>query len=196
MRLAFVGPAGATPARLEELLLALVERRQVDAIIPVGAAVAEVSAVLRSRERRYPVEVPWTSPEYPDFVLSAVLEGVGVQPAPPDEQARNQRLLAAVRRVGKGTTHFEELAGRRIAAAQDESQAPADVSLVVVAMPGPGLDRPAAGGTGRSRLRPGGATAEGRLVAAEVEALAGGAAGALEIRFVDAQGEILRVERL
>ena len=30
MKLGFVGPGGATPARLEELLLALIERRGVD----------------------------------------------------------------------------------------------------------------------------------------------------------------------
>lgn len=192
MKLGFVGPGGATPARLEELLLALIERRGVDVIIPVGSAQAEVSAVLRSRERRYPLEVAWTSPEYADFVLAAVLEGVGAQPAQPEEQIRNQRLAAAVRRVGKGGAHLETLGSLRIAVSQDESQAPADVSLVVVAMPGPGLDRPAGGGQGRSRLRPGGNTSDGRLLAAEVELYGNG----LEIRFVDAQGDVLRTERI
>ncbi|MCK6570382.1 hypothetical protein L6V77_04635 [Myxococcota bacterium] len=192
MTLAFVGPAGATPARLEELLLALTERRAVEAIVPVGAAQGEIAAVLRSRERRFPVEVPWTSPDYPDFVLSAVLDGLGAQPAQPEEQLRNQRLAQLVRRIGRGAVHFEVEAGRRIAVAQDESQAPTDVALVVVAAPGPGLDRPAGGGPGRARLRPAGMTPDGRLVAAEV---AGSEAG-LEVRFVDASGEVLRVERL
>ncbi len=192
MKLAFVGPAGATPARLEELLLALVDRRGVDHIVPVGAAQAEVSAVLRGRERRFPLEVAWTSSEYPDFVLAAVLDGVGANPAQPEEQARNQRLANAVRRLGKGAAHLETLGTRRIAVAQDETLAPTDVSIVVVAAPGPGLDRPAGGGSGRCRLRPGGLTSEGRLVAAEVEEVA----GVLEVRFVDATGEAIRVERI
>jgi hypothetical protein len=192
MTLAFVGPAGATPARLEELLLALVDRRELDAIVPVGAAQGEIAAVLRSRERRFPVEVPWTSPEYPDFVLAAVLDGVGAQPAQPEEQARNQRLVQLVRRVGRGAVHFEVEAGRRIAVAQDETHAPADVALVVVASPGPGLDRPVGGGAGRCRLRPAGMTADGRLLAAEVS----GGDGFLEVRFIDASGEVLRVERI
>ena len=192
MTIAFVGPAGATPARLEELLLMLAERREVEAIVPVGAAQGEIAAVLRSRERRFPVEVSWTSPDYPDFVLSAVLDGVGAQPAQPEEQARSQRLAALVRRIGRGAVHFESAAGRRIAVAQDESQAPADVALVVVAAPGPGLDRPVGGGGGRCRLRPAGLTAEGRLVAAEVAA----GDAAVEVRFVDASGEVLRVERI
>jgi hypothetical protein len=192
MTLAFVGPAGATPARLEELLLSLAEKRTVEAIVPVGAAQGEIAAVLRSRERRYPVEVSWTSPEYPDFVLSAVLDGVGAQPAQPEEQARNQRLAQLVRRIGRGAVHFETEGGRRLAVAQDESQTPADVALVVVAAPGPGLDRPAGGGAGRCRLRPAGMTPDGRLVAAEVAASDAG----LEVRFVDASGEVLRVERI
>ena len=192
MKIAFVGPAGATPARLEELLLTLVERRGVDVIVPVGGAQAEIAAVLRGRERRFPRDVGWTSPDYADFVLAAVIDGVGANPAPPEEQARNQRLANAVRRLGKGGIHIEELGVRRIAVGQDEMLAPTDVALVVVAAPGPGLDRPVAGGTGRHRLRPGGTTPEGRLVAAEVEEVA----GALEIRFVDATGETLRVERL
>lgn len=191
MKLAFVGPAGATPARLEELLVTLLERRGVDFIVPVGGAQGEISAVLRGRERRFPRDVGWTSPDYPDFVLAAVIDGVGANPAPPEEQARNVRLGAALRRTGKGGSHIEEIGGRRIAVAQDESTAPADVVLVVVAAPGPGFDHPA-GGTGRCRLRPGGTTAEGRLLAAEVEEVA----GVLEIRFVDATGEIIRVERL
>lgn len=192
MRLAFVGPAGATPARLEELLFALVERRAVDAVVPVGAAQADIAAVQRSRERRFPQEVSWTSLEYPDFVLAAVLDGVGAHPANAEEQARNARLAAAVRRLGKGQAHLETLGARRIAVAQDESLAPMDVHLVVVAAPGPGLDRPAGGGVGRCRLRPAGLTHEGRLVAAEVEETP----GALEVRFVDATGEVIRVERL
>ena len=193
MKLAFVGPAGgATPARLEELLLSLLERRGVSHIVPVGAAAAEVAAVLRGRERRFPVEVPWSSPEYPDFVLAAVLDGVGASPAQPEERARNARLTSAVRRVGKSAVHFESLGGRRIAVALDESHAPADVALLVVPAPGPGLDRPAGGGPGRSRLRPSGMAPDGRLVAAEVEA----AGSALEVRFVDANGEALRVERV
>jgi len=192
MTLAFVGPAGAPPARLEKLLLTLAERRDVEAIVPVGAAQGEIAAVLRSRERRFPVEVPWTSPDYPDFVLSAVLDGVGAEAAQPEEQIRNQRLTELVRRIGRGAVHFEVEAGRRIAVAEDESQAPMDVALVVVAAPGPGLDRPADGGPGRARLRPAGTTPDGRLVAAEVAALETG----LEVRFVDAAGVVLRVERL
>jgi hypothetical protein len=144
MTLAFVGPAGATPARLEELLLSLAEKRTVEAIVPVGAAQGEIAAVLRSRERRYPVEVSWTSPEYPDFVLSAVLDGVGAQPAQPEEQARNQRLAQLVRRIGRGAVHFETEGGRRLAVAQDESR-----GALSLAAGGHDPGRPAGRGGGR-----------------------------------------------
>ncbi len=191
MRLALVGSAGASPARLEELLLMLLERRGVDVILPVGAAQGEVQAVVRGRERRYPVEVAWNAPEYADFVLAAVLEGHGAQPAQLEEQARNQRLQRVIRRPGKGSVHLEEVGGRVIAFVQDEAQAPANATLVVVPMPGPALDRPASG-VPRARLRPGGLAPDGRLVAVELEATSGG----LDVRFVDATGEILRTERL
>ncbi|MSP70729.1 MAG: hypothetical protein EXR76_00805 [Myxococcales bacterium] len=191
MKLAFVGPAGTTPARLEELLVCLVERRNVAYIVPVGAASGEIAAVLRGRERRFPVEVAYTAPEYPDFVLAAVLEGVGAHPGGPEERARTTRLMNAVRRIGKGPAHIEELGPYQIAVALDEQQASSEVHLVVVPAPGPGLDRPSTG-SGRSRLRPAGLTSDGRLVCAEVELVDGG----LEVRFVDGSGETLRAERL
>jgi hypothetical protein len=120
-----------------------------------------------------------------------VLEGHGAQPAQLEEQARNQRLQRALRRPGKGSVHLEEVGGRVIAFVQDEAQAPAHAALVVVPMPGPALDRPASG-VPRARLRPGGLAPDGRLVAVELEATPAG----LDVRFVDAMGEILRTERL
>ena len=132
MKLAFVGPAGATPARLEELLLALVDRRGVDHIVPVGAAQAEVSAVLRGRERRFPLEVAWTSSEYPDFVLAAVLDGVGdrlrgeylaallVDPARVIERRHGDRALPS----GEAADVAAYLAGLRAAPALPGSAPP------------------------------------------------------------------------
>lgn|GEM_PF-2901230 len=191
MKLGVVGSTGATPARVEELLWTLIERRGVDAILPVGAAQGEVQAVMRGRDRRFPVEVPWTSPEFADFVLTAVLEGYGAEPAQPEEQRRNVRLHELVRRPGRGAFQVEEVGDKVVVVVQDESQVPSDAALSIVAMPGPGLDRPASPGA-PPRLRPGGLAPDGRLVGVELEAVD----GALEVRFIDSAGEVLRVERV
>lgn len=191
MKLGVVGSTGATPARVEELLWTLIERRGVDAILPVGAAQGEVQAVMRGRDRRFPVEVPWTSPEFADFVLTAVLEGYGAEPAQPEEQRRNVRLHELVRRPGRGAFQVEEVGDKVVVVVQDESQVPSDAALSIVAMPGPGLDRAASPGV-PPRLRPGGLAPDGRLVGVELEAVD----GALEVRFIDSAGEVLRVERV
>ena len=191
MKLAVVGSTGATPARVEELLWTLIERRGVDAILPVGAAQGEVQAVMRGRDRRFPVEVPWTSPEFADFVLTAVLEGYGAEPAQPEEQRRNVRLHELVRRPGRGALHVEEVGDKVVVVVQDEAQVPSDAALSIVAMPGPGLDRPTSPDA-PPRLRPGGLAPDGRLVGVELEAVD----GALEVRFIDSAGEVLRVERV
>ena len=46
-------------------------------MVAVGGTIAEDAAtVLRSRLARFPDEVPWTDPAYPDFVLSSITQGV------------------------------------------------------------------------------------------------------------------------
>ena len=94
MKLGFVANSHGNLELLEAVMVMLVERHRVTHVVPVGSAVYDVDAVMRGRRQVFPVEVPWTSPAYPDFVLASVLQGMAWAPAA--EIERNERLAAAV----------------------------------------------------------------------------------------------------
>lgn len=81
MKIAFVSNSYGNGPLLETVLVMLVERHEVERIIPIGSARRDAEAVVFGRRRRFPEEVPWTDPGYEDYVLSAVLEGVVETPA-------------------------------------------------------------------------------------------------------------------
>ncbi len=92
MKLAFVANTHGNLDLLEAVALMLVERMDVGRVVPVGSAVYDLDAVLRSRAQRYPAEVPWTSAGFADFVLASVLHGVSQVPV---AELRRNALLDA-----------------------------------------------------------------------------------------------------
>ncbi len=94
MKVAFVSNSQGSGPLLETALLMLVERHDVDRIVPIGGAMRDVDAVLIGRRRRFPQAVTWTEKGYPDYVLAAVLEGVVETPL--IEVERTEQLAAAV----------------------------------------------------------------------------------------------------
>ena len=131
MKIAFVANSHGPGPLLETALLMLVERHDVDRIVPVGSAMRDVDAVIVGRQRRFPDEVQWTDPTYPDYVLAAVLEGVVETPAA--EVERTQMLSAVVRPMdGKESIEIE---GRALSVVQPGQPAP-DSPIVVSDYPG------------------------------------------------------------
>ncbi len=94
MKLGFVANSHGNLELLEAVVVMLIERHRVQHVVPVGTAVYDLDAVMRGRRQLFPVEVPWTSPSFPDFVLASVLHGMPRAPAA--ELERNERLAAAV----------------------------------------------------------------------------------------------------
>lgn len=95
MKIAFVSNSYGNGLLLETVLLMLVERHEVERIVPVGSAIRDVEAVLVGRRRRFPEEVSWTDDGYSDYVLAAVLEGVVDTPA--SEVERTEFLEMSIR---------------------------------------------------------------------------------------------------
>jgi hypothetical protein len=77
----------------------------------------------------------------------------------------------AIRGIVCGASNFE-VGDKVVVVVQDEAQVPSDAALSIVAMPGPGLDRPTSPDA-PPRLRPGGLAPDGRLVGVELEAVDG-----------------------
>lgn len=130
MKVAFVSNSYGNLALLETVLMMLVERHEVDRIVPVGLAARDVDAVLFARKRRFPEEVQWTEAGYDDYVLSAVLEGAVETPA--IEVERTEMLELTVRRfdVAEGSLDF---AGRKVGVQIDDAPTP-DTPIVVASM--------------------------------------------------------------
>lgn len=131
MKIAFVSNSHGAGPLLETALLMLVERHDVDRVVPLGGAVRDVETVIFARQRRFPDEVQWTDEGYPDYVLAAVLEGVAE--TPPIEVERTQLLSAVVRPMT--STESIEIVGRRLAVAQPGEPEP-DAPIVVSEYPG------------------------------------------------------------
>lgn len=131
MKIAFVSNSHGAGPLLETALLMLVERHDVDRIVPVGGAVRDVESVIVGRQRRFPDEVQWTDKGYADYVLAAVLEGVVQTPAA--EVERTQILAAVVRPMDR--TESIEIQGRELAVVQPGQPEP-DTPIVVSDYPG------------------------------------------------------------
>lgn len=126
MKVAFVANSHGNLDLLESFLLMLIDRHEVDRVVAVGdSAPYDAAAVLRARLERHPVEVPWTDPEYADFVLASITRGVVEAPA--DEVVRNralrERLLCDAAEI--------EITGRTIAVQLPGAAPPATGPLVI-----------------------------------------------------------------
>ncbi len=131
MKIAFVSNSHGAGPLLETALLMLVERHDVDRIVPVGSAVRDVESVIVGRQRRFPDTVEWTAPGYPDYVLAAVLEGVVDTPA---AEVERTQLLSAVVRPMNGREAIE-IEGRALSVTQP-GETEADTPIVVSDYPG------------------------------------------------------------
>lgn len=132
MKVAFVSNSNGNLALLETALAMLVERHEVDRIVPVGGAIADVEAAIVARHRRFPTEVAWTDPGYADYVVAAVLEGLVSTPTA--EIERTELIEIAVQPLRPDETSIE-IVGRAIGVAFEGEPLP-DTPVVVSASPG------------------------------------------------------------
>ncbi|MCB9552298.1 MAG: hypothetical protein R3F65_00415 [bacterium] len=184
MKVAFVSNSNGNLALLETALAMLVERHEVDRIVPVGGAIADVEAALAARRRRFPEEVAWTDPGYEDYVVAAVLEGV--VETPPAELDRTELIEMTIRPLAPQETAID-IAGRRVGVAFEGEPLP-DAPVIVSASPGlHGVDR----FQGRIRVCPG----QLRDLVWDEEpascALVAMAEGQLYVGFLDLYGDLL-----
>lgn len=184
MKVAFVSNSHGNLALLETALAMLVERHEVDRIVPVGGAIADVEAAIAARRRRFPEEVAWTDPGYEDYVVAAVLEGVVETPTA--ELERTELIEMVIRPLAPQETAIE-IAGRRVGVAFEGEPLP-ETPVFVSASPGlHGVDRH----QGRLRVCPG----QLRDLAWDDEpascALVAMAEGRLYVGFLDLYGDLL-----
>lgn len=132
MKIAFVSNSHGAGPLLETALLMLVERHDVDRIVPLSSAVRDVDAVIAGRQRRFPDAVTWSEPGYADFVLASVLEGVVETPV---AEVERTELLQAVVMPFDAREKAIDVEGRRIAVVQPGEPEP-DAPIVVSDYPG------------------------------------------------------------
>lgn len=132
MKIAFVSNSQGAGALLETVLLMLVERHEVERIVPVGGAIQDVESVVLGRRRRFPEEVAWADPDYPDYVLAAVLEGVV---STPQFEVERTELLAMSVRPFDPREKAIDIQGRHIGVAFRDGPPP-ETPIVVSASPG------------------------------------------------------------
>ncbi len=128
MRVAFVSNTFGNTRLLTEILIALVERFDVDRVVPIDDAIDDAAVVLADRSRSFPADLHWSEGGFPDFVLDSVLRGVGE--VAPHEAARTALLRDRVQPFGPG--EVLSIGPRRISLA---GAAPPDADVLVRSMP-------------------------------------------------------------
>jgi len=190
MKLAYLANFDGDPARLEALMLCLLEQHEVDGLVPVGASADPVMAAVARRAGRLPPERGWTDPGFADFVLQAVLGGVAQDPTPREEVERTHRLQSAVS-VGLAESHT--LGNRRVAAVAEGGEPPAGIALIITDSAKAGVDR----GADPPRVHPGQLRAgDGGTPAScvTVEPVGEGADAHLRVVFVGGGGQVMATE--